>query len=139
MQLGMLKLLTTTGPFAPFGSITSIVPTVRSPVAFPFVTRNMPLLGLKADPPNPTRETAPAQPMAGATWLQNAPAEVRTGPRWQGTSLPPGTKLLLRPDTPDWIRVPDRVFGTEGSGQGIVAFRPPSSTVAVALFCGEPS
>src|SRR2546426_9822031 len=65
MQLGMLKLLTTTGPFAPFGSITSIVPTVRSPVAFPFVTRNMPLLGLKADPPNPTRETAPAQPTAG--------------------------------------------------------------------------
>src|SRR5713226_8334174 len=101
MQLGMLKLLTTTGPFAPFGSITSIVPTVRSPVAFPFVTRNMPLLGLKAEPPNPTRETAPAQPAAGATWLQNAPAEVRTGPRWQGISAPPVPTPW--PDTPGWI------------------------------------
>src|SRR5712692_11341627 len=131
MQLGMLKLLTTTGPFAPFGSITSIVPTVRSPVAFPFVTRNMPLLGLKAEPPSPTRETAPAQPAAGATWLQNAPAEVRTGPRWQGISAPPVPTPW--PDTPDWT------VGTEGSGQGIPAFRPPSSTVAVALFCGEPS
>src|SRR2546427_3757254 len=132
MRRGMLKLLTTTGPFSRFGSITSIDPTVRSPVAFPFVTRNMPLLGLKADPPNPTRETAPAQPAAGATWLQNAPAEVRTGPRWQGTSLTPATKRLLWPETPVGA-------ATEGFGQGIFVFRPISSTVAVASFCGEPS
>src|SRR2546427_12608492 len=131
MRRGMLKLLTTTGPFSRFGSITSIDPTVRSPVAFPFVTRNMPLLGLKADPPNPTRETAPAQPAAGATWVQNAPAEVRTGPRWQGISAPPVPTPW--PDTPDWT------VGTEGAGQGIPAFRPPSSTWAVALLCAEAS
>src|SRR5437870_5098883 len=112
MQFGMRKLLTTTGPFAPFGSITSILPTVRSLVAFPFETRNMPLLGLKAEPPRPTRETAPAQPAAGATWLQNAPAKVRIGPRWQGTSLTPATKRLLWPETPVGA-------ATEGFGQGM--------------------
>src|SRR5712692_10738929 len=121
MQFGILKLLTTTGPNAPFGSITSMVPTVRSPVAFPFVTRNMPLLGLKAEPPNPTRETAPAQPAAGAIWSQNTPAEVRTGPWWQGTSAPPAPMPV--PETPDWVVL------TEGSGQGNV---PP--TVSTAMF-----
>src|SRR5712692_225897 len=116
MQFGILKLLTTTGPNAPFGSISSMVPTVKSPVAFPLVSRKWPVLGLKAEPPNPTRETAPLQPAAGVPWLQNAPEVLvpteksRMGPWWQGTSVPP--KPTPVPETPDWT------VGTEGSGQG---------------------
>jgi hypothetical protein len=69
MQFGIRKLLMTTGPQeAPphlvsvnLGSISSTVPTVRSPVAFEFVTRKCPVLGLKAEPPIPAKAVAPTQ------------------------------------------------------------------------------
>src|SRR6266700_2380786 len=82
MQFLTGKVFATIGPagFPSRGSISSMVPAVRSPVALPLVTRKWPVLGLKADPPRPARETAPAQFAAGAAWLQNTPVAETTGP-----------------------------------------------------------
>src|SRR5260370_31951784 len=84
MQLGIRKLLMTTGPqedppqlvSVSLGSISSIVPTVRSLVAFEFVTRKWPVLGLNAEPPIPAKAVAPTQ-LDGVAWLeQNVPSTV---------------------------------------------------------------
>src|SRR5260370_27648181 len=70
-QLGVGKVLMTTGPFGLLGSISSTVPTVRSVgLALPFVTRKCPVLGLKAEPPIPVRATAPKPLPGGASWLE---------------------------------------------------------------------
>src|ERR1700687_1488768 len=105
IQFGVTKLLTTTGPlgFPIRGSITSTVPTVRLVgLALPFVTRNMWLLGLKAEPPNPAKDTTPVQLGSGVawSWSQNAPLlALIMGPWWQGTFTPPVP--MPTPDTPD--------------------------------------
>src|SRR5215467_3616280 len=111
MQFLTVKLLMTTGPFGfpSLGSISSMVPTVRSPVAFALVTRKWPVLVLKAEPPIPAGEMAPEQFPAGVNWLQNAPAKVRIGPWWQGTFLPPAPTPV--PETPEGAEV-------KGAGQG---------------------
>jgi hypothetical protein len=59
MQFGIGKLFSINGPFGlpRFGLITSTEPMVKStPSEFELVTRNLPVLGLKTDPPIPAIE-----------------------------------------------------------------------------------
>ena len=75
MQLGIMKLLTTTGPLPvpSWGSISSMTPMFVMGIEFPLACRKCPVLGFQTDPPNPAGEISPSQPLAGAVWLQNAP------------------------------------------------------------------
>src|SRR5260370_42228230 len=118
MQFLTVKALITTGPFGfPIrGSISSMVPTVKSPVAFALLTRKWPVLGLKAEPPIPAGEMAPPNPAI-------------MGPRWQGTSTPRPRAL--------WPLTPDGAGNADGSGHGMPAFGPLSSTFTLMLLAGE--